>query len=86
VSAHLAGTHLHCKVCKNVLQHKCHAEEGEPVLRRRLRLEPCPFCGTEKAQLRRIGNMHFVTCQGCLARGPRQLSPSAAVRLWNDDG
>lgn len=58
-------------------------------------LEECPFCGKHGRMItqysggrpgyKEIGppRMHYVECQGCLARGPRHPIRDEAANRWN---
>lgn len=47
-------------------------------------LEKCPFCG-EQAELQKPfnSNYKFVSCQSCMAQGPKSVNEQYAVEWWN---
>lgn len=49
-------------------------------------MSPCPFCGSEKSELRRSGwfvAWYFVLCLACLAQGPKARLAKVAEILWD---
>ena len=49
-------------------------------------LKPCPFCGG-KAKIKKDccfgGDIYFVECQHCIARGPGERLKYEAIAAWN---
>lgn len=49
-------------------------------------LIPCPFCGSEKAAVRKGFDYFTVSCKNCAAEGPLDEERSNAVTFWNRRG
>jgi len=50
-----------------------------------MKLEPCPYCGSEHAALKHRGPWYYVGCKDtqCQAEGPVDLGESGAIEAWN---
>jgi Lar family restriction alleviation protein len=51
-----------------------------------MELKPCPFCGSDKAELANVtpNEVQFVYCPKCEAAGPATfLTKDAAIIEWN---
>lgn len=47
-------------------------------------LKPCPFCGTQKVNIRRINTGGYICyCTSCESEGGFKLDQNAAVEHWN---
>lgn len=47
----------------------------------------CPFCGSNKSDIKRQqshGEAFWVQCVGCGARGPKVYKRDQAVKRWNE--
>lgn len=51
--------------------------------------KPCPFCGSGSVDVEVVDSEaaiwieYVVVCKNCGAKGPNDLSPSAARHMWN---
>jgi Lar family restriction alleviation protein len=46
-------------------------------------LLPCPFCGDTDVTVLESDACWFGYCNGCLARGPREIDREHAGEIWN---
>jgi Lar family restriction alleviation protein len=50
------------------------------------KLEPCPFCGSSRLHHSDDGcggGGEFIQCLDCVAGGPVEIGPAAAIAAWN---
>ncbi|MEE0145942.1 MAG: Lar family restriction alleviation protein [Senegalimassilia anaerobia] len=52
-------------------------------MREEIKLEPCPFCGSEDVTCERFEDVYYVECLSCGAKVESYNGAEAAVACWN---
>jgi Lar family restriction alleviation protein len=51
----------------------------------KLKLAPCPFCGSDDIEVHRqyVSHLHWLSCQDCRTDGPAKMGEADAIAAWN---